>query len=255
MTAEQRKSRRSVVILGATSTVARVIARECAKDGYDLVLAAIEADELEDVAADICARASVLCATLPFNACAFDTHEQFITRCQEVLGGLPSGVILCFGYMPDQTRAQADSHETRRTIDINFTGAVSVLELFASAFEKRRGGFIAALSSCAGERGRASNYAYGCAKAGLTAYLSGLRNRLYSSNVQVTTVKPGFMDTKMTYGMNLPKVLVASPEQAAAAMWNAIKARKDEVYVLWFWRYIMLVIRHIPEFIFKRLHM
>ena len=255
MVVERRKPRRSVVILGATSTVARVIARECARDGYDLVLGAIEADELQEVAADIRARAEVHCHTLPFDACAPDTHEQFLEKCCELLGGLPSGIIVCFGYMPDQAKAQADFGETQRTIDINFIGVVSILDLFANSFEARKGGFIAALSSCAGDRGRQSNYVYGCAKAGLTAYLSGLRNRLYHANVQVTTVKPGFMDTKMTYGMKLPKPLVASPEQAATAIWNAVKARKDEVYVLWFWRYIMLIICHIPEFIFKRLHM
>jgi decaprenylphospho-beta-D-erythro-pentofuranosid-2-ulose 2-reductase len=248
-------SARSVVLIGATSTVARCIARECARDGYDLVLAAIEYDELEEIATDIRARSEVLCATLPFDACAPETHEQFAQDCQDALDGVPTGVILCAGYMPDQEKSQQNYEQTKATIDINFTGAASVLNAFANRFEARRSGFIAAISSCAGDRGRESNYTYGAAKAGLTAYLSGLRNRLFHSGVHVTTVKPGFMDTKMTYGMSLPKPLVASPEDAAVAIWDAIKKQKDEVYVLWFWRYIMLIIRHVPEFIFKRLHM
>ncbi len=255
MGTQSNGSARSVVIIGATSTVAQYIARECARDGYDLVLAAIEQDELEEIATDIRARSEVRCVDLPFDACALETHEQFVQDCQDAIGGLPTGVILCFGYMSDQAKSQDSYEETRRTIDINFTGAASVLNVFANRFEARKSGFIAALSSCAGDRGRESNYTYGAAKAGLTAYLSGLRNRLYHSGIQVTTVKPGFMDTKMTYGMDLPKPLVASPEDAAIAIWDAVKRQKDEVYVLWFWRYIMLIIRHIPEFVFKRLHM
>ena len=249
------KRRRSVAILGATSTVARMIARNCARDGFDLILAAIEEDQLEEIAADIRVRSGVEVATLPLDATAFDTHPAFFEKCVAALGGPPGGVIVCFGYMADQTVAQSDWNATRLTIDINFTGAVSLLNLFANAFEERRSGFIAAISSAAGDRGRQSNYLYGAAKGALTRYLEGLRNRLYHANVHVTTVKPGFMDTKMTYGMNLPKALVASPEEAAEAIWAAIKQRRDTVYVLWFWRFIMLLVRHVPEAIFKRLRM
>lgn len=256
MTVQQRPTRRrSVAILGATSTVARVIARRCAADGFDLVLAALETDELDQIAADIRVRHDVEVVTLPFDAAAFDSHPAFFEQCRGALGGLPGGVIVAFGYMTDQKRTETDWDATKRTIDINFTGVVSILNLFAAAFEERRSGFIAAISSAAGDRGRQSNYTYGMAKGALTRYLEGLRNRLYPAHVQVTTVKPGFMDTKMTYGMNLPKPLVASPEQAADAIWTAIKQRKDTVYVLWFWRYIMLAVRHVPETVFKRLKM
>jgi decaprenylphospho-beta-D-erythro-pentofuranosid-2-ulose 2-reductase len=255
MTMEQRPTKRSVVILGATSTVAREIARRCAADGFDLVLAAVEEDQLDEIAQDLRVRSEVEVATLPFDATAFDTHPAFFEECGTALGRLPGGVILCFGYMAEQERAQSDWATSKLTIDINFTGAVSILNLFADAYEQRRSGFIAAISSAAGDRGRQSNYLYGCAKAGLTRYLEGLRNRLYHSNVQVTTVKPGFMDTKMTRGLSLPKPLVASPEVAADAIWTAIKRGQDEVYVLWFWRFIMLLVRHVPETLFKRLKM
>ncbi len=255
MTTPQKKNRRSVVIVGATSTVAREIARLCAADGFDLILAAIEEEELAALARDIRVRSGVEVATLSFDATAFDTHPAFFESCRTALGRLPGGVIVCFGYMTDQQRTQNDWNATKLTIDINFTGVVSVLNLFANAFEERRSGFIAAISSAAGDRGRQSNYTYGAAKGALTRYLEGLRNRLYHSNVQVTTIKPGFMDTKMTQGMNLPKPLVASPEHAAELIWKAIKARKDTAYVIGIWRLIMLAVRHVPEVVFKRMKM
>lgn len=253
MTQQNKPARRSVVILGATSSVARVIARKCAADGYDVVLAAMKEDQLDEIAQDIRVRYEVETHPLRFDATAYDTHEPFADACVEKLGRLPSGVILCFGYMTSQERAQTEWDAAKQMLEVNFVGAVSILNIFANRFEARRSGFIAAISSVAGDRGRMSNYLYGAAKGGLTRYLEGLRNRLFHANVQVTTIKPGFMDTKMTRGMNLPKPLVASPEAAADAIWRGIKAGKDTVYVLWFWRYIMLKIRHIPEAVFKRL--
>jgi hypothetical protein len=156
--------------------------------------------------------------------------------------------------MPVQAEAQADFDKARRAIDTNFTGAVSILERFAAVFETRQSGFIVALSSVAGDRGRQSNYIYGASKGGLTVYLEGLRNRLYKAKVQVLTVKPGFMDTKMTYGMPLPGPLVATPEQAARDIFRALRKGKDTVHVRFFWRYIMLIIRHIPEWQFKKMN-
>jgi short-subunit dehydrogenase len=137
-------------------------------------------------------------------------------------------------------------------LDSNFTAAVSVLNLAADYFAARRGGFLCVLSSVAGDRGRQSNYLYGAAKGGLTVYLQGLRNRLSRSGVQVTTVKPGFVDTPMTYGK--PGLfLTATPERAARGILRAIRRRKDEVYVPGFWRWIMEIVRTVPECVFKRM--
>ena len=244
---------KAVVVLGSVSTIARAVAGEFAKEGYEIVLGDPDREENEIVAADLRTRHGVKVHALDFDALAFDTHEQFLDRCREVLGDLPEGLVACFGYMTQQADTQTDFGLARLTIDINFTGAASILNVFANAFEARKGGFICMLSSVAGDRGRQGNYTYGAAKAGLTAYLSGLRNRLHASNVQVTTVKPGFMDTKMTYGMDLPGPLVATPEQAGKAIHSAIKKRKDVAYVLWMWRYIMLIIRSIPEWQFKKM--
>ena len=142
---------------------------------------------------------------------------------------------------------------TAKTIDINFAKLVPVLNFFAEKMERQRSGTMIVLSSVAGERGRQSNFIYGSAKAGLTAYLSGLRNYLFPKRVHVMTVKPGFMDTKMTEGLELNLKLTASPKQAAEIIYTAYKKRKNVVYILPIWELVMLIIRNIPEFIFKKM--
>lgn len=146
-----------------------------------------------------------------------------------------------------------DKKNTETVIDINFAKLVPVLNFFAEKMERQRSGTLIVLSSVAGERGRQSNFIYGSAKAGLTAYLSGLRNYLFSKKVHVITVKPGFMDTKMTEGLPLNPKLTATPKQAANSIYKAYKSRKNVAYVLPIWEIIMLIIRNIPEFIFKKL--
>ncbi len=243
----------SVVILGATSGVARYIAHEFARLGCALVLAGRDTAEIEILAEDIHVRFRTPCHVIAFDAAAYDRHGAFVDDCGEALGAMPDGVVLCFGYMPDQTRAQAEFDQARQTIEVNFTGAVSILERFAAVFESRGSGFIAALSSVAGDRGRKMNYLYGASKAGLSAYLQGLRNRLHPAGVRVTTIKPGFMDTPMTMGMKLPRPLVAAPDKAAQAMTRAILKGREVAYVPFFWRYIMWIIKSIPEWQFKKM--
>lgn len=243
-----------IVILGTTSAVARAIAHEYAGLGYDLVVAARDAEENDAIASDLRIRHPIEVHALQWDAADFNAHEDFLAACVERLGESLQGVVLCSGFMEEQETAQTDWAVAKSTIDINFTGAVSVLNLFANHFESKKRGFIAALGSVAGDRGRQSNYLYGAAKAGLSAYLEGLRNRLHHSGVQVTTIKPGFLDTKMTWGK--PGLfLVASPDSAARAMVRAIEKKKNVAYVPWFWRYIMLIVRHVPEWQFKRMRM
>ena len=142
---------------------------------------------------------------------------------------------------------------TTKIIDIIYAKLVPLMNYFAQKFEAKRSGTIIGLSSVAGERGRQSNFIYGSAKAGFTAYLSGLRNYLYDKKVNVLSVIPGFMATKMTEGMPLNPKLTASPKQAANCIYKAYKNKKNVVYVLPIWWVIMMIIRNIPEFIFKRL--
>ncbi len=242
-----------VLILGATSAIARAVANEFAAHGYDLILAGRDREELDLSAADLGLRHGVRASVLHLDVLAVQTHQAVLDSCLSAAGETLEGAVVCFGYLGDQAAAQAEFSEARRILDTNFTGCVSVLNVLANHFEKKRAGFICALSSVAGDRGRQSNYLYGAAKAGLATYLQGLRNRLFHANIRVITIKPGFVDTKMTFGR--PGLfLVASPQAVGRGIYASIAKGKDVVYLPWFWRLIMFAIRHIPEWLFKRLH-
>jgi len=242
---------KNVLILGATSDMAQAIAKKFVAEGWSLTLAALEPDLLEPIAGDLRVRSEMDIQALEFDATDFSSHQGFY----DTLETKPDAVICVFGYMGDQQVARTDFDEVRRTIDINYTGAVSILNVVAEDFEKRGGGSIVGISSVAGDRGRQSNYTYGSAKAGLTTYLSGLRNRLAKSGAHVMTVKPGFCRTKMTENLDLPAALTAEPEQVAKAVFHGLEKKRNTVYTLWMWRWIMLIIRHIPEAIFKKMGM
>jgi short-subunit dehydrogenase len=240
----------AVLILGATSAIARATAAAFAARGTALYLASRDLDELARIAADLRLRYNVEVRHGLFDAEATETHEDFF---QGVIGQMPnlSGVVLAFGYLGDQQAAR-DFKLGAKIIASNFTGAASILSYCANYFEPLQRGFIIGISSVAGDRGRQSNYVYGTAKGALSLYLQGLRNRLFASGVRVITIKPGFVDTAMTYG--LPGLfLVASPQAIGERVVRALDKSADVVYLPWFWRYIMLIIRHIPEPIFKRL--
>lgn len=158
------------------------------------------------------------------------------------------------GYLGDtEDGVIAKPLDIERIMAINYTGLVQFLNSTANQLAEKGNGTIICLSSVAGERGRQSNFIYGSAKAGITSYLSGLRNLLYKQNVHVMTVKPGFMDTKMTRGMDLPKPLTINPKKAARLIYSGYKKRKNIIYISGIWRIIMFIIRNIPEFIFKKL--
>jgi decaprenylphospho-beta-D-erythro-pentofuranosid-2-ulose 2-reductase len=238
-----------VLILGATSDIAQALAYKFAKEGYNLTLAARQPERLAPTLTDLQIRHNVKAEAVEFEALDYGSHAAFYER----LNPKPEVAILVFGYLGSQEKAQADFAEARQIIEANYTGAVSILSVIANDFEQRRKGVIIGFSSVAGDRGRGSNYTYGSAKAALTAYLSGLRNRLARANVQVITVKPGFVRTRMTAGLPLPAPVTAKPEQVAADVFKAFQKGKDQLYTLWLWRYIMLIIRSLPEPIFKRL--
>ncbi len=247
-------ARGTVLVLGAASAIARAVAAEFARRGYDLLLAGRGAEELERLAADLALRHGIQARVLAFDALDFQSHSAFVEACREASGDSLSGAVLCFGYLGDQARAEADPSEAKRILDTNLVGAVSILGLLANHFEEKRGGFLCALSSVAGDRGRQSNYVYGSAKAGLTAFLQGLRNRLSRSGVRVVTIKPGFVDTAMTFGRP-GMFLVASPQAAARRIAAAVLGGAEQAYVPRFWRPVMLLIRMIPEKLFKRMRL
>ena len=241
-----------LLVLGANSDIGSAIAGAFAKfEQADLILASRDMESLEKKAKDIEIRHSVKTKIIQFDATNFSTHQDFYNN----LSPKPDGVVVAFGYLGDQKNAEQSFDDAKRTLDTNFTGAMSILEIIAQDFETRNKGFIIGLSSVAGERGRQSNYIYGAAKGAFTIYLSGLRNRLHKNDVRVITVLPGFVQTKMTAALDLPEKLVATPEEVADDVYSAFKKKKDIVYSKWFWRWIMLIIKAIPEIIFKKLNL
>ncbi len=238
-----------VLIVGAKSDIAKAIAREYAKHGYDLCLAARNADELEEFANDVTVRTQRTIKTVELDILNYKSHQAFYDQFEEK----PLGVVSAIGYLGNQGKAQIDFQESKLIMDTNYTGIVSLLNIVADDFQMRRSGFIVGISSVAGDRGRKSNYIYGSAKAALTAYLSGLRNRLYDAQVHVLTVKPGFVTTKMTEDMDLPEKLTAQPEDVARDIYNAQQKNKNVLYTKSIWSLVMLFIRNIPEFLFKKM--
>lgn len=241
----------SVLILGASSDIAIATARMFAKDNYDIILAGRDIQSLNAFRGDLEIRYKVKAEAVAFDALDFISHRFFF----ENLAVKPSVTICIFGYLGNQSKAEMDWAEAERIINTNYTGAASVLNIIAQYYQQQKSGAIAGVSSVAGERGRQSNYFYGSAKAGFTAYLAGLRNRMYKYNVHVATINPGFVDTKMTADLKLPPLLTASPEQVAAAIKKAIIKKRNTTYVKWFWRWIMLLIKMIPEPLFKKMKM
>ena len=170
----------------------------------------------------------------------------------QALGGIDI-VLIAHGTLPDQAACQQSVEQTLAAIHTNALSVISLATLLGNAFEQRGRGVLIAISSVAGERGRQSNYVYGAAKGMVSLFLQGLRNRLSRHGVQVITIKPGFVDTPMTAAFEKKGLLWAQPDRIAKGIVAAVERGRDEVYLPGFWRWIMLVIRHIPEGLFKRL--
>jgi len=239
----------TVLILGAGSDMAMAIAKTFAQNNYDVQLAARNAGRLGAFKTDLQLRHNVACTTHEFDALQYNSHPAFF----EQLNPKPTVTVCVFGVMDEEDLAFANWSITERMINSNFTGAVSILNTVARHYQAQKSGCIAGISSVAGERGRQSKLIYGSTKAALTAYLDGLRNKLFKDNVHVVTVKPGFVYTKMTEALNLPGLLTAQPAEVGSAVFNAVQKKKNIIYVRWMWRWIMLIIKLIPEFQFKKM--
>jgi decaprenylphospho-beta-D-erythro-pentofuranosid-2-ulose 2-reductase len=240
-----------ILILGAGSDIAIATAHKYAQNGYSIYLCSRNIEELKKEARNIKIRHEVNVKVLYFDALDYESHKEFYND----LPVKPKGVLLAFGLLGEQEAQQKQFKLAKLAIDTNYVSVVSILEIISRDFELRKSGFIVGVSSVAGDRGRASNYIYGSSKAGLSVYLAGLRHRLFKSNVHVFTVKPGFVATKMTFNMDLPRRLTADPIQVANAIYKGMLRKKNTVYVKPIWRYIMMIIRSIPELIFKKLNL
>jgi short-subunit dehydrogenase len=240
---------KSLLVIGGTSDVGRATAGAFARDGWAIRLAGRDEAGLAREAADIATRFGGAVSTHHLDVLETPTFAAFA----DALPELPDVVVCVVGILGDQRRAETDLDHAALVMRSNFEGPAQILAVFAERLAMRGSGAIVGVSSVAGDRGRGSNYVYGSAKAGFSAFLSGLRNRLMKNGVRVLTVKPGFIRTKMIAHIQTPAVLTASPEEVATAIRNGVGRGRDVIYVKPIWRLVMTVICGIPERIFKRL--
>ena len=240
-----------ILIIGAASAIAEASARLWAARGDALFLVGRNASRLETLAADLRVRGAATVGCFVMDATDTGVHAAMLEAATSALGGLDVALI-AHGTLPDQKACEASVALTLKEIDNNGLSVVALATLLGEKFEAQGHGTLAVIGSVAGDRGRQSNYVYGAAKGMVSLFLQGLRNRLAKKGVQVLTIKPGFVDTPMT--ASFPKgALWAQPDDIARGILRAIAQGKDVVYLPGFWRLIMLIIRHIPERIFKRL--
>ena len=243
-----------VVIIGATSAIAHAAARLWAAQGAALFLVGRDAARLEANAADLRVRGAAGVTTHVMDATDAAAHAPMLAAAVERLGGVDIALV-AHGTLPDQRECETDLARLRAEIETNGVSVCLLSQLFANHFAGQGSGTLAVIGSVAGDRGRQSNYVYGAAKGLVARFTEGLRNRFAQSGVHVLLVKPGFVDTPMTAEFEKTGLLWAQPEAVAAGILRAIAAKRDVVYLPWFWRWIMLIIRHIPERVFKRLQL
>ncbi len=241
-----------ILVLGANSAIAKAVCRLWVEEGHALYLVGRQASKLEALQADLKVRGQAQIFAETADLSLVDQHSKLLARAKEQLGGLDR-VFIAYGELGDQQEAELSVAAMERSFQSNFVSQAAFLTLVANEFEQAKKGQILVITSVAGDRGRQSNYVYGTAKGALSLFLSGLRNRLYSSSVNVLDLKLGFVDTPMTAAIPKGGPLWAKPHTVAKAIVRAAKKRRDVVYIPSFWGLIMLIIRSIPEGIFKRL--
>lgn len=241
---------KKILIIGATSAIAEATARIWAQRGDELFLVARNEERLNLMTKDLKIRGASQVHSYSMDANNFDQHSSMLDKAFEALGAIDI-LLIAHGTLSNQKECEQSVDLTMQEIKTNALSAIVLLTHLANRFEKQGAGTIAVISSVAGDRGRASNYVYGSAKAMVTAFTSGLRQRLYKSGVSVVTIKPGFVDTPMTAEFK-KGLLWAKPVTVAEKIVQVIDNRKDEAYVPMFWWAIMLVIRAIPITLFKR---
>ena len=239
----------TALVIGATSDIGRAVARQLAAGGWTLQLAGRNAARLRRTAQDLKVRTG---ATITLHRCNVLQDDHGLSLL-DTLDPLPQIAVCVVGLLGDQAVSQGDGRAAAQVMHSNYVGPALLMGALAECLERRGSGTLVGVSSVAGERGRVDNYVYGSAKAGFTAFLSGLRNRCAASGVHVVTIKLGFVRTRMTDGMTLPARLTATPGEVATAMLKAIRHRRDVVYVRRIWRGIVFVMRALPERVFKRL--
>jgi decaprenylphospho-beta-D-erythro-pentofuranosid-2-ulose 2-reductase len=241
----------NILVLGATSDIARALAGRLAQRGDHWLLAGRDTAALEEAATDLGIRTGARATTCAFDAEQHDRAPAFVGEVLTTLGSI-DGIIVAFGFLGEQERGQREMEHAARIIDVNFTSAVALLEPFAAYLEERGSGWIMGFSSVAGVRGRRSNYLYGAAKGAFTLYLEGLAHRLAPRNVQVKIARLGFVSSKMTRGMEMPGWAVATPEEVARGLVWLLRSPFQSAFIPWRWWLIMTIIRALPAALFNR---
>jgi decaprenylphospho-beta-D-erythro-pentofuranosid-2-ulose 2-reductase len=242
---------KKVLVVGATSTIAQEVSKCFAEDSAWLFLVGRNQANLTVIAEDLRIRGAGKIESVCLDLDTLGLHSELVSTATKALGGLDMALI-AHGTLPNQKVCEQNVETTLKEFMTNCISVVSLLTHLANYFEKQRYGCIAVITSVAGDRGRQSNYIYGAAKGAISIFLQGMRNRLSKVGVRVLTIKPGLVDTPMTAG--LPKTfLFADPSVVGKRIFNAIMKGEEIVYVPWFWRWVMLIIKTIPESIFKRM--
>jgi decaprenylphospho-beta-D-erythro-pentofuranosid-2-ulose 2-reductase len=239
-------NRPGLLILGAGSDLGGALTKVAAAAGHPLILAARQSAKLNERVESLRQQYGVDLVIREFDVLATDTHAAFL----DSLHRLPEIVVCLVGLLGNQTTAERSFGEAELILRTNLMGPISILSETANRMEARGHGAIVGVSSVAGERGRAENYLYGSAKAGLSTFLSGLRQRLTRSSVRVVTIKPGMLRTKMTFGRHA--FLMSSVDRVAPALLLACLKGRGVVYLPWYWRPVMALVRSIPELLFRR---
>lgn len=241
------REKKRVIILGALSTIAEAMARQLASEGAEIVLAGRHKDALDHVASDVEARGAARAVAWQIDlASSEDTQKTFNDMVAQLDGRVDAAIVI-YGYLGDQRQAETEMSELDHIISVNFASAARWCAAAANVLEQQKGGVLVGISSVAGDRGRQSNYVYGAAKAGLTVLLQGLAHRLAPSGAHAIAVKLGFVDTAMTEHVKKVGPLWAKPEAVAKRLLRLIdEPKKPVVYVPWFWRPIMTMIRLVP---------
>lgn len=240
-----------ILIIGATSAIAEHCARIWAANGDAMHLVARNEQHVQTIAADLKVRGASEVTTDCTDLNDMDKHAELLSSAEDALGSIDI-VLIAHGTLSSQKRCELSVEETLQEMQTNALSIISLLTLIGNRFEAQKSGTICVISSVAGDRGRASNYVYGSAKAMVTTFTSGLRQRLHKSNVSVVTVKPGFVDTPMTSEFK-KGLLWAKPSVVAALIVKAIDKKKADVYAPKFWFFLMGIIRLIPSVIFKKM--
>ncbi|AMN46940.1 short-chain dehydrogenase [Steroidobacter denitrificans] len=241
-----------VMIVGATSAIAAACARRWAAQGCEFFLVARNAEKLERIAHDLRVRGVGEVTLHTMDATDLKAHPTMLKRCIDTMQRIDVALV-AYGTLPDQYACERDVSTAVQEFNNNGVSVIALLSLLANRFEAQAHGTLAVISSVAGDRGRPSNYLYGAAKAAVSAFCEGLRGRLFRVGAHVITIKPGFVDSPMTAGLKLPRLLVATPDQVARRIVSAIERRVCTQYTPGYWALIILIIKSIPQPIFKRL--